>query len=197
MSSKTRRKSSIGVSPALLILDDADCAFPSIRTNGPPVVAPESVCALLDEILLAAHNLILTVSNGLPKPQKRTERGSPMPHTDDSYEQKGLANIEYDLLSENIKSLTADMKEFKVAFEQSRRDVAAGFVPRDILDLRIVNLQAQMTVLEQKFSDFREEIRRNEQKAIGNVERIWLRVGTTGGVIGVIVAVLEYLQKTH
>jgi hypothetical protein len=65
----------------------------------------------------------------------------------DSYEYKELNRTEYDLLYDSIKSLSGDIREIHIAFEQSRRDIAAGFVPRDILDLRVVNMQNQMNAL--------------------------------------------------
>jgi hypothetical protein len=120
-----------------------------------------------------------------------------VPNSDDTCDHREITKIEYELLSDTVKSLSIDIKDIKLGFEQFRRDIVTGFVPRDILDLRVVNMQAQMTVLEQKLSDLKEEIRINEQKAIGHVERTWLRMGTLGGLIGVIVAVLEFLQKAH
>ena len=113
-----------------------------------------------------------------------------MPRTGDSYNHSELAKLEYD-------HLFVDIKDLRLAFEQFRQDTAIGFVSHDILDLRMINMQGQMKTLEQKFGDLREDIRRSEQKSMGYVEQTWMRLGTTGGIIGVVIALLELLQKVR
>jgi hypothetical protein len=111
-----------------------------------------------------------------------------VPRTGDNYDHSEFVKLECD-------HLFVDIKDLRLAFEQFRRDTAIGFVSHDILDLHMINMKAQMETLEQKFNDLREDIRMSEQKSIGNVERIWMRLGTTGGIIGVVIALLELLQR--
>jgi hypothetical protein len=85
-----------------------------------------------------------------------------VPRTGDNSDRSELAKLEYD-------HLFVDIKDLRLAFEQFRRDTAIGFVSHDILNLHMINMQAQMETLEQNFSDLREDIRRSEQKSIASI----------------------------
>jgi hypothetical protein len=116
-------------------------------------------------------------------------------HDDNS--SKEPSHPEANLLYENFKPLTGDIRDLRIAFEQFRRDIAMGFVPRDILDLRVNNIQNQMSTLDQKFSDLGKIIRLQEQRTIGDIERLWLRVGSSVGIIGVIFFIVEFFLHRH
>ncbi|HTK08205.1 MAG TPA: hypothetical protein VL485_13620 [Ktedonobacteraceae bacterium] len=128
------------------------------------------------------------------------ERERLMSHTNDDNsnddnDPKEADHPETNLLYENFKPLTEDIRELRIAFEQFRRDIAMGFVPRDILELRVNTIQNQISILEQKFSDLGKAIRSQELRAIGNVERLWLRVGSSVGIIGIVIALADFFFK--
>lgn len=124
-----------------------------------------------------------------------------MSHTNDSSSNddngpKEPGHLEIALLYENFKPLTGDIRDLRIAFEQFRRDIAMGFVPRDILDQRVNTVQNQMSTLEQKFSDLGKAVRSQQQSAIGSIERLWFRIGSSAGAIGMIIVIVElFLQK--
>lgn len=113
----------------------------------------------------------------------------------------GETNREYELLYESLKTMAGDIKDIKVAIEQTRRDTATGFVPRESLDLRMTIMQQQITALEGDLRGMQTQLEKKEQSMISSRERVWLRLGTTGSLVisgcATLVAVLEYLTTRH
>jgi predicted phage tail protein len=109
-------------------------------------------------------------------------------------------------IKEGLRDLKEEVRSMKLAQEQLRRDFAVGFVPRDVLDLRLQTMAAQMQALDTKMEtikrelakeidDLRSDVAEEKKQAIGKAERHWMQAGTISGIVGVIVAILSYLYS--
>jgi septal ring factor EnvC (AmiA/AmiB activator) len=117
-----------------------------------------------------------------------------------------MDKIEAKLESMQIK-LERMQSEHRLDYEQLRRDVASGFVSRDVLEPQLAHLRAEIQRIERDLSRAVEQLRKDEdkyherideelrdrdQQEMSATERFWLRLGTVGGLIGILIATLTF-----
>lgn len=120
-----------------------------------------------------------------------------------------MDKIEAKLESMQMK-LERMQSEHRLDYEQLRRDVASGFVSRDVLEPQLAHLRAEIQRIERDLTraleqlrkeaeksqeHMEDELRARDQQEIGATERFWLRLGTVGGLIGVIIALLTFFLQ--
>ncbi len=124
---------------------------------------------------------------------------------------KGDENYQYlkDSLKDGFVGLNEQIKELRVAYEQLRRDFTIGFVPRDVMDLQLKNVNQQIDMLnlnlqnakaqlQEEVEGLKNEVEKNRLELIGAAERRWLHIttiiGAAVGVVGGIIGVLQFFQ---
>ena len=124
---------------------------------------------------------------------------------------KGDENYQFlrDSLKDGFVGLTEQIKELRIAYEQLRRDFTVGFVPRDLMDLRLKNVDQQVemlnfnlqnikTQIQEEIDNLRKDIEKDRQDLISVAERRWLHItsaiGAMVGIMGGIIGLLEFFH---
>jgi hypothetical protein len=124
---------------------------------------------------------------------------------------KGDENYQFlrDSLKDGFVGLTEQIKELRIAYEQLRRDFTVGFVPRDVMDLRLKNIDQQIdmlnfnlqnnkTQIQEEIDSLRKDIEKDRLDQISVSERRWLHItsaiGAMVGILGGIIGLLEFFH---
>src|SRR5713226_6302023 len=100
--------------------------------------------------------------------------------------------------SKQLERIIEDIRDIKLSQERLRVDFAAGFTPRDIHNLEMLNVREQLGAVRKQHEDDMGRLERqhekDEQQQIGKNERLYLRIGSIIALFSLIVALLQYLH---